>query len=193
MTQSEHGSITRLIGDLKAGDGPAALALWQRYFPRLTRLAGQRLARRRAGVVEDEEDAALSAFHSFCQGVARGRFPKLGDREDLWRLLVVITARKVAAQLQRGGAQKRGGAARAVAVDLDAIIAQGPTPDFAAMMNEQYQDLLDKLGDDDLRQVAIWRMEGRERAEIAQRLGCAVRTVARRLDLIRQVWASEVD
>jgi ECF sigma factor len=36
----------------------------------------------------DEEDAALSAFDSLFVRLARGPFPQLADRDDLWRLLV---------------------------------------------------------------------------------------------------------
>src|SRR4051812_207164 len=102
MSSEGGGSVTRWIGDLKAGDAAAAQPLWERYFHRLVFLARARLrASRRPSVVEDEEDAALSAFQSFCDGAARGRFPRLTDRDDLWRLLVVITARKACAQVQR--------------------------------------------------------------------------------------------
>ena len=85
------------------------------------------------------------------------------------------------------------GALTARREDLDAIIAGDPTPEFVAVMSEQYDNLLEKLGDDDLRQVAIHRMEGYDRAEIAQLLGCAVRTVARRMELIRKTWAAETE
>ena len=71
---------------------------------------------------------------------------------------------------------------------LERIAADGPTPEFAAMMAEQCRRLLDSLEDDGLRQVAISRMEGYNNDEIAAQLGCARRTVARRLDLIRKTW-----
>src|SRR5262249_32561020 len=161
---------------------------WDRYFASLTRVASRHGAGRKAGAVEDEEDAALSAFHSFCQGLARGHFPRLDGRDDLWRLLVVITARKVSAQRQRAGARKRGGNAQANSINIDMIMASDPGPEFAVEMAEQCRRLLDRLDNDDLRQVALWRMEGYEREEIARRMGCAVRTVARRLDLIRKSW-----
>ena len=51
----------------------------------------------------------MSAFNSFCAGAAPGKFPQLADRDDIWRLLVVITARKAMAQANREGRQKRGG------------------------------------------------------------------------------------
>ena len=101
---SEDGSITRCVADLKAGDHAAAQVLWERYFDHLVRLARRRLAiSKRTGADADEEDAALSAFDSFCAGLAGGRFPRLEDRDDLWGLLVVITALLILS-LRFGGA-----------------------------------------------------------------------------------------
>src|SRR5262245_31843286 len=110
MASRDDGSATRWIGDLKAGGDSAAQHLWERYFHRLVHLARARLrAARRAGAIADEEDAALSAFDSFCRGATAGRFPQLADRNGLWRLLVVITLRKVMDQAVRQSARKRGG------------------------------------------------------------------------------------
>jgi hypothetical protein len=36
--------------------------------------------------------------------------------------------------------------------------------------------------------VALWKMEGYTKEEIASRLGCVVSTVSRKLGLIRQLW-----
>jgi len=92
---SEPGSVTRWIDDLRAGERDAAQPLWERYFGRMVRLARQRiLAMRSSGAAEDEEDAALSAFDCFCRGAARGRSPRLNGRDDLWRLLVILTERR---------------------------------------------------------------------------------------------------
>jgi DNA-directed RNA polymerase specialized sigma24 family protein len=194
MSAEDPGSVTRLLVDLKAGDPVAAQPLWERYFDRLVHLARKRLSARRPGAaVEDEEDAALSAFESFCAGAARGRYPLLADRDELWRLLVVITARKASAQVHRHGAQKRGGGASPEGSPeaLEAVIGREPTPEFAAMVAEEYERLLGMLEDEGLRRVAVWRMEGYSNDEIAERLGCARRTVARRLELIRQIWGAE--
>jgi DNA-directed RNA polymerase specialized sigma24 family protein len=195
MPTDDEGSITRWIGDLKAGDSAAAQPLWERYFDRLVRLARARLAAAPSKGEADEEDAALSAFQSLCAGAARGRFPGLGDRHDLWRLLVVLTARKAMEQARRQARLKRGGGSvrgrPEGAPYLDQIPGDEPTPEFAAMVAEEYRLRLDALGDDDLRRVALWRMEGYTSDEIAERLGCARRTVARRLDLIRKTWLQE--
>ena len=199
----QGGSITHWLGDLKGGDLAAAQPLWERYFGKLVVLARAKLQKRRhTGVEADEEDAALSAFNSFCVGVAGGKFPQLADREDLWKILVTITARKAFAQAQRQNRLKRGGGRvveeaalrggsafdRSSTPGLEMIAGNEPTPEFAAMVAEEYQRLLDALEDDGLRQVAVSRMEGYTCDEIAAQLGCARRTVARRLDLIRKTW-----
>jgi hypothetical protein len=200
MPAEEGGSVTRWIGDLKAGGDIAAQHLWERYFDRLVHLARNKLrGRARSRAVEDEEDAALSAFDSFCRGGSAVRFPRLSDRDDLWRLLVVLTLRKAADQLERQGAVKRGG--RLVAqsagagvgeeVDgnfLDQIIGPEPTPELAAMVVEQYRRVRSRLGDATLQEVLDLRLERYDREEVAARLGCAVRTVTRKLDVIRQLW-----
>jgi hypothetical protein len=109
MADDPRGSVTHWIDDLKDGDHAAAHHLWGLYFHRLVGLARVRLGKSpRPAVDADEEDVALSAFHNLCQGAARGRFDRLGDRDDLWRLLVVITARKAADQKKLWSRLKRG-------------------------------------------------------------------------------------
>jgi DNA-directed RNA polymerase specialized sigma24 family protein len=189
---SAEGSISRCLGQLKAGDQEAAGLLWRRYFERLVDLARAKLQGVPRGAA-DEEDVALSAFDSLCRGAGRGRFPELADRDSLWRMLVVITARK-AAHLKRDAARHKRGGKPAVSgeeIDLEQLVDAGPTPEFAAEMAEQSQRLLDRLGDDELRAVALWKMEGYANQEIAQRLDCGLRSVGRKLRVIRALWAQE--
>jgi DNA-directed RNA polymerase specialized sigma24 family protein len=204
----DEGSITRWLGDLKSGSDDAAQQLWQRYFDQLVRLARRKLRAATgigAGIAEDEEDAALSAFHSFCRGAAEGRYPGLADREALWRLLVRITVRKALDQIQRQGAIKRGGGrlvgesaladgdgTRNGAV-LDHFVGPEASPDLAALVAEEYRRLWSRLGHDSLRMVLDLCLEGYRRPEIAARMGCTVKTVGRKLDVIRTVWLEAQD
>jgi DNA-directed RNA polymerase specialized sigma24 family protein len=203
MRSDAEGSVTRWIGDLKRGDHDAARPLWERYFGRLVRLARKKLpGAGRRGADADEEDVALSVLDSLCRGAEQGRFPKLADRDDLWGLLVVITARKAINQAKRQGALKRGGgrvlAEAAFIADgpdegsptggLDQFVGDGPSPEFAAMVAEQYRLLLEALGDDALRRIALRKLEGYTGEEIAAELGCAPRTVANKLRIIRLKW-----
>ena len=198
---SSH-SVTHWIGQLRAGDRVAAQHLWEGYFRRLVGLARgklQCLPRRAA----DEEDVALSAFASFCRGVEGGRFPQLADRDDLWRLLVTITARKALHLARDERSQKRGGGtvrdeaalgdrddSAALDAAIDELLGREPTPAFAAQVAEECQRLLDSLGDADLRTIAVWKMEGYTTEEIAAKLRRAPRTVERKLDLIRRRWTA---
>jgi len=52
--------------------------------------------------------------------------------------------------------------------------------------------LFEKLTDDQLRLIAVWKMEGYSNDEIAGRLHCSPPTVGRRLRLIRQLWDDEI-
>ena len=197
------GSVSCWIDALKAGDPVAAQPLWERYFQRLVALARGRFPiLRKAGAIEDEEDAALSAFKSVCLGLAQGRYPDLTDRDDLWRLLVLIAARKAVNQAERWGRLKRGGGSLVCESDmqgtgssqyprgLDELAGADPTPEFLFQVAEECQRLMGLLEHPDLKlvEVATWKMEGFTGDEIAAKLGCSRRTVASRLDLIRKTW-----
>jgi DNA-directed RNA polymerase specialized sigma24 family protein len=142
-------------------------------------------------------------MESLFRAAQKGRFPNLADRHDLWRLLLRMTARKVVDLKRREGRKRRGGGrVKGESVlggagsaeehgGLAEIIGDGPTPEFAAMMVEECQRLLDRLDDADLEALAVAKMEGYTNEEIAERLGCSVRTVERRLRLIRKKWQRE--
>jgi DNA-directed RNA polymerase specialized sigma24 family protein len=196
-------SVTHWIDRLKARDPDAAQKLWERYFRRLVGLARKKLrsAPRRAA---DEEDVALSAFDSFCRGVEQERFPQLNDRLDLWQLLVLLTARKASDLAQHERRQKRGGGAvldeaalqtpadsSAQEAALDQIEGPTPTPAFVAQVAEECSRLLERLDSPELRDVALRKVEGYSSEEIAAQLGCGLRTVERRLRLIRSIWEQE--
>jgi DNA-directed RNA polymerase specialized sigma24 family protein len=195
------GSVSHWIMAIKEGDQAAAQPLWDRYHARLIGLARQILqgARRRDA---DEDDVVQNAFHSFFEGVTRGRFPQLNDRDSLWRLLVVITARKAISQVRKErqrilawSPQGTGFARFPWDADDEAllplVVGNEPTPELAAQLVEQYQILLERLGDDKLRQIAVWKLEGWTNGEIAGKLNCSRRTVIRKLETIRLIWSEE--
>ena len=201
---SSAGSVTLWIGRLQEGDSRAAQHLWERYFRRLVGLARHKIQGTPRGAA-DEEDVAQSAFDSFFRGAEQGRFPQLHDRDDLWQLLVAITAHKALDLVRREHRQKRG---RGAVLDeaalaghvrggtkettLEQILGREPSPEFALQVVEECQRLLDSLADDTLRSVALRKMEGDSNDEIAARLRCAPRTVARKLRRIRTLWSQEV-
>ncbi len=180
------GSITACIADLKGGQAEAADTLWRHYFRRLVGMARARLAASPCRVA-DEEDVALSAFKSLCLGAEAGRFPELCDRDSLWPLLVVLTARKAQDLLKHARRQKRGGGRPLEQIELEQIMSREPTPEFAALAAEQHEQLLAQL-DPRLRRIAELKLQGFSNREVATALDCGLRTVSRRLDLIRRSW-----
>jgi len=94
--------------------------------------------------------------------------------------------------VRRESAAKRGGQPGAEAFDVEAVAGMGPTPEFAALVAEEFRRLIELLPDSDLRALAVWKMEGWSNDEIAARWGCVPRTVERRLKVIRSLWAGEV-
>jgi RNA polymerase sigma factor (sigma-70 family) len=197
-------SVTRLIQLLRSDDTAvrdlAARLIWQRYFPDLLDLARKNLdrrVRRRA----DEEDVLQSMFRSFCARQGRGEF-ELAGRDELWKLLVTITLRKARNMARDHRRDRRdinreqaaGGAADNDSTcpgwALEQMDAAGPTPAEAAVLNEALERRLEALGDPELRQVALWRLEGYTNREIADRLDCTERSIERKLERIRSNWVS---
>jgi hypothetical protein len=148
----------------------------------------------------DEEDVALSAFDSFCRHAEQGHYPDLHDRNSLWRLLAIITARKVLHLQRDASRKKRGGNRRAwpcignlKIVDARTVLSREPDPEFAALMAEQCTCLLNGLKDYKLQHIALWRMEGYTVDEIAQKLKVVPRSVKRKLVVIRGIWQKHIE
>jgi DNA-directed RNA polymerase specialized sigma24 family protein len=178
-------SVSDWIVELKGGDSAAAQKLWERYFRRLVGLARKVLqdAPRRAA---DEEDVALSAFKSFCQRATAGKFPRLDDRDDLWKILTTITVRKA---IRLGRKERRGQAWSDLDLLRDQMAGRDPTPEFAALIADEFQRLLDLLDDEKLRQTALWKLEAYTNREIAEQFGRSLSFVERKLQLIRRIWS----
>jgi RNA polymerase sigma factor (sigma-70 family) len=189
MAPDAH-SVTRLLERLKNSDAGAAGALWERFVERMLAVARRRL-RNVPRRVADEEDVVVVAFERFLHGVKQGRFPRLDDRDDLWALLFTLTTRHALRLLRdqqcdkRGGGQVRGDSALG---DAEELADGDPTPAEALLFQDNLAHLLDALGDDSLRQIALARLEGYSNAEIAGQIGRSEVTVERRLRLIRETW-----
>jgi DNA-directed RNA polymerase specialized sigma24 family protein len=76
--------------------------------------------------------------------------------------------------------------------DLEELLTREPTPEEAAAMADECGRLLDLLGEPELRQVALWKVEGYTNEEIAARMDCVPRTVERKVRRIRLLWKHEL-
>ena len=199
MLMSSGGSVTHWIAELKAGDEAALEKLRRRYWPFLVGLAAKNLkgAPRRAA---DEEDVAQDAFWGFYRSFKNGRLPKLQNRHDLLALLTIITARKTAHQVERDRRQKRGGGQERGESALDVLASShsdrrgiqrvaSPTlgPDEEVMARDTYEHFVNRLSQD-LRPIAETWLTGSSHREIAQIIGCSVRSVDRKVLIILDEW-----
>lgn len=193
---SNTNNISHWIDLVKYGDSAAANRIWQHYFDRLVRSVRQRLnGQNRA--VSDEEDIVLSVFDSFYAAAAKGRFPDLSDRDDLWRLLLRMSARKVIDKRRHDLRQRRGGDVEIHSLGGDdktiiEAIGDEPSPEMVLLMRETVEKFFSHLGVGQLRDLAVAKMEGYSNAELAQRFGCSERTIERRLRLIREKCQQEL-
>jgi RNA polymerase sigma factor (sigma-70 family) len=188
MVSSEASqSITRLMRAVQDGSNTAVRPLLEAYFNRLVQLAGKRL-QNLPGLVGYDQDVALRSFHSVCQRLRDAARPlDLAGRDDLWRLLATRTISRAIDLIRRH---------RSVEVLGDQEVMQllscEPTPEEAAEMADECRRLLDSLPDPELRQIALWKVEGYTNEEIAARLDCVPRTIERKVSRIRLLWKHEL-
>ena len=64
---------------------------------------------------------------------------------------------------------------------------------LAANVDPDFGNCVDVLLMADLRQVALWKVEGYTNEEIAARLDCVPRTVERKVRRIRLLWKHELE
>lgn len=202
--QESAETFTELIDQVRSGNEESITKLWENYFQQLVRIAANRLPKnlRRAG---DEEDIALSAFHSFIAGIRDDRFPDLSGPDNLWGLLITLTGRKVNAHMRHHTRQKRGGGnVRGESVFIKAggavqggglggISGNDPSADIHTELAEACDNLLGQLDDQQLSQIAVMRMDGYLVDEIAERMKISKRAVERRLQLIRRIWSEQAE
>lgn len=187
-------SVTGWIDQLSDGNEQAADQLWQHISTRVREFARQKLdgfTRRRY----DEDDAAISAFHSLCRGLADGRL-SAENRDALWGLMAVITSRKISAQQRllkrrkRGGGDLRGesGFAELGDAGINEIEGNQMTPDVLAEISESCAQLLNALPDETMKRIVLLKFQGAKNGEVAHELNCTRRTVERKLERIRRIW-----
>ena len=187
MATEVNQSVTRLIRAVQDDRSSAVGPLLAVYFERLVQLARKRL-QGLPGMAGHEEDLALRSFHSVCQRLRDpGRPLHLGGRDDLWRLLATRTISRAIDLVRRHRPGEVPGTH-----DVEQLLAREPTPEDAAATADECRRLLDLLDEPELRQIALWKVEGYTNEEIAARLDCVPRTVERKVSRIRLLWKHEL-
>ena len=189
--ESTSDRIAGWIRLARTGDENAVRLLWLHCFSKVTAFARKRLGGVRL-TFADEEDIALSAMKSLCLGLRNGRYEQLDDQASLWRLLLVITSRKVVDQIEYSSRQKRD-INRIASPDGDrdlahAMLSRAPTPDQETLLCDELDGLLTALGNQDLCQIVLQKLDGYTNLEISKRMDCSLTTIERKLRVIRSIW-----
>ena len=161
---SDSNNVSHWIDLVKYGDSAAANRIWQHYFKRLVQSVRRRLLGQNRAVT-DKEDIVLSVFDSFYAAAEKGRFPDLSDREDLWQLLLRMSARKVVDKQRHDLRQRRGGDVEICSLDdrgdnesIIEAIGDEPSPEMVLMMNESVEQFFSHIGVGHLRDLAVARL-----------------------------------
>jgi RNA polymerase sigma-70 factor (ECF subfamily) len=166
-----------LLRRLRGGQEDAATELYLRYASRLRALVRGRCSSRLAQQVEPD-DIVQSVFRRFFRRVVKGDYD-VPPGEELWGLLVVIALNKVRSEEVFHRAAKRDVRLRAGGDEPEPAEASD-----RAMLSLYVNDALSQLPPLH-RQLAEWRVQGHEVAEIAAKAGRSKRTVERLLQDVR--------
>ena len=185
-----------MLPGLKAGEPDAVREVWEHYFQPLVRVAADRMNPARCRAI-GPEDLAQEVLLELCAALAApdagDRFPRLTSRKNLWNLLVCFAARAAFdhnTKESRRASVLAGGSALGEA-GFAVFDTREPAPEFAVAIDELLGQLADERDPEQaekLRTIAVLKMEGYEHAEIAGRLGCSVKTVERKVEVIRTIW-----
>lgn len=182
--QTTPGSISRHLQDVRAGDADAASLLWMRCV-RLLLAQARRLLEGKNRRVADEDDLASGVFMEVCQGLHNGQFDRIQDRKHLWRLLWMITRRRVQNHCRRFHSPQRPAES---ALPLDSSVHRVDSSSDDQQVQEWMSDLQDCLPNPALKQIASLLIEGHSDEYIAGKTALSLRSIQRKVRIIEQTW-----
>ncbi len=196
MVSQSFGSVTGWIEELKAQDPEAQRKIWHRFVARLVKFANKKLSNAKCSVV-DAEDIASMAFYNFFEKTPE-QFERLVNRNDLWQILTMLAERR-AIDEQRKWFNQRNGSGRVVNESnigpeqddnlngMDHFASVDAPPEIQIILAEEAKTRLDLLEDDVMCQIAIDKLQGYKNNEIAEKMMMSLRSVERKLSLIREI------
>jgi RNA polymerase sigma factor (sigma-70 family) len=196
-----QNSLADSLSELLEVAPQTAEEIWREFFPRMIRLAKKRLADLPNRMC-DEDDVVQSAMNSFFRGQAAGKFEQLDSKDEMWRLLATITARKTIKHRRMHYSKKRGGGVvrgesifgtlatddQSASAGLAGMRDARTTPETTEEILRTCDSLLTMLPDEKYRRTAVLRLEGYSNAEIAAEMNCSVARTKQRLQRIREIW-----
>lgn len=186
LASDHQDSITKWIDELRNQDDDATWKIWNKFVRRVVEVANRVLKNSNCRVV-DGSDIASDAFQSFFEK-GPGHFKSLVDRNDLWKILVVITERKAIDAIRKEMCKKRGGELDRSSLELANLRSHVNPPEIEMMLIDSMNERLESLANETLKHIAIDKMQGLSNAEISANRMIPLRSVERKLKIIRQAW-----
>lgn len=194
--KSTPGSVSQWLANPEESSHPTgAQLLWQRFGVRLVRLARSHLRHAKDPAYE-AEDLALSTINAFYRDAMVNCFARPANRQELWNLLAVISLNKSRNFRKSLARQKRqsGFAKNADARDQSELLedTRADSPALVASIADECEFLLSMLDNQDptgeLRTIALMRLDGASKAQIATAMGYTRFTISARVNLIQAIW-----
>lgn len=197
ITFQDDNPVSVWIEGLRSGDEQATRSVYNYFIDHLRKTVRRRISESTRPLY-DEDDVAQSAFRSLYRGLAAGRYPDVQNRLSLWRLLLMIAARKVMYRHRHDAQEMRD---RKQEIPLSLVFQESdsspgfeptariPTPEYTAEFEELCIELFQKLTDSTLVEIAELKLAGYETDEIATKLTYSPRTIRRKLERIRRLWS----
>jgi len=180
---SPNFSDISLLRRFVDGNDDAATALYTRYANRLLKLANRQVYDDIASQV-DHEGIVQSVFRTFFRRASLGQYD-VGEKDGLWKLLLVITLNKIRSTGYFNRAAMRDARKTRPMSDEALRTVPGSDVDLALVhLRMTIEELIGKLPVDH-QQIILLRIDGHEVNEIATRSGRAKRSVERILQQFR--------
>jgi len=196
VSESDRAHWATWVRQLADGDEQVTTEFWNLFGARIRALADNHLTGNLHRRVEPD-DIANSACRTFLRRAKAGQF-ELPDSESLWRLMCTITLAKTRAYARYHLAQKRGvqresspqtGTSALARPVVESLASKSPSPEDIVDFQDQFLHLMNSF-DADAQQIVHLKLEQHTNAHIAEQMGCAERTVRRK---IKQLQATLED
>jgi DNA-directed RNA polymerase specialized sigma24 family protein len=176
----EGSAFRNLMARVRARDEEAAKELLRLYEPAIRRAIRFRLANPRLRRLFDSMDICQSVFGSFFVRAALGQY-ELENAQQLLRLLINMSQKKLADQERRQGAARRDyRRVEALGLNEKNLPSKEPSPTQEVTVQELLQEARKRLSPEE-RRLAEQRADGRDWAQIAAEQGESPDVLRKRL------------
>ncbi len=176
---AEDRSFPELIRRVREGDQAAAAELVRSYEPAIRRAARIRLVDTRLQRVLDSTDISQSVFASFFVRAALGQY-ELERPEQLLRLLVNMSRKKLATQARQQGAARRDFRRLDSSPTERPFVSAVPDPGQLASAKELLEEFRRRLSPEE-RSLAELRTAGQNWNQIATQQGDTAEALRKKL------------